>query len=256
MKKKILSIVVSSLFCFHASAETYTMMVAPGFPPFSDYGASGNIEGFDVDLVKAIAKEEGFTINIVAEKWTNLFKQLDAGNADILRGIYYDEKRAEKYQLSSPYFLHKTILLTKNKLDYASMSFDDFMLNKRISVLEASSMYESMKKTLLAKYPDVQVVESNSQFFAFKQMMMDKADYVYFTSEYAPVFTKNYPNYQYQTIALPDGLRTEFKRVFALRKDKPEFHQKIESGLKKIHQNGEYDRIYQKYFGSDESMKL
>lgn len=257
LKKKLLSAFVSGLFCAYASAEHYTMMTAAGFPPFSDYGVVEPVEGFDIDLLRAIGKEEGFTISVVIGKWSDLFKQLDAGNADILRGIYYSEKRAQDYLLTSPYFLHETILLTKSdNKGGGNNAFQELIADKKVSILHNSLMYESMKRTIMKQFPDIAPVETPTQFFAFKKMMMGQADYVYFTREYVSVFTRNYPQYQYQTITLPENLRTEFKRVFPIRKDNEALYRKIESGLKKVHQNGEYDRIYRKYFGHDESMKL
>lgn len=61
--------------------------------------------GFDMDLIRAIAKESGFAVNLVNTNWDGIIPALLAGNADmIISAMTITEERQKSVTFSDPYF--------------------------------------------------------------------------------------------------------------------------------------------------------
>ncbi|NLD82475.1 MAG: amino acid ABC transporter substrate-binding protein, partial [Smithella sp.] len=50
--------------------------------PMKMKGASGELTGFEIDMIKAISSEAGFQVKIVEVPWGKIFDELDAGKFD------------------------------------------------------------------------------------------------------------------------------------------------------------------------------
>ena len=82
--KKLLAAACScSCFCRSclgpvALAQSTTVLVAvdPSFPPFARLNAQGEPEGFDVDLMNALAAEAGFAVSFEAVQFRYLLSGL------------------------------------------------------------------------------------------------------------------------------------------------------------------------------------
>jgi polar amino acid transport system substrate-binding protein len=104
MKKILLVslvILVSAISLFGAK---YVVGTSADFPPF-EYVQSGEFMGFDIDLIKAIAAEMGFEIEIRDMSFDSLIAALVSGNLDIVvSGMTITAERAEVVSFSKPYW--------------------------------------------------------------------------------------------------------------------------------------------------------
>lgn len=104
MKKILLVslvILVSAISLFGAK---YVVGTSADFPPF-EYVQSGEFMGFDIDLIKAIAAEMGFEIEIRDMSFDSLIAALVSGNLDIvISGMTITAERAEVVSFSKPYW--------------------------------------------------------------------------------------------------------------------------------------------------------
>ena len=90
-----------------ALAQSTTVLVAvdPSFPPFARLNAQGEPEGFDVDLMNALAAEAGFAVSFEAVQFRYLLSGLVTHLYDIGAGcIFINEERASYVNFSQPYF--------------------------------------------------------------------------------------------------------------------------------------------------------
>ncbi len=93
------------------------------------------------------------------------------------------------------------------------------------------------------------VVNAGLPPFAFR------ADYVLGDGAAIAYFLKDYPEAdKIQRVAYDDPEKT--KASFAAPKGSVELMKKINTGLSNIRKNGTYDKIYAKWFGNDNSMKI
>lgn len=88
-----------------ASEETKKYIIATDvvFPPFEFQNNAGEYVGIDMDLLAAIAENQGFTYEIKPMILNNALQALEAGKIDaIMAGMSITEEREEKFDFSEP----------------------------------------------------------------------------------------------------------------------------------------------------------
>lgn len=84
------------------------------YPPFNDTDPSGNIVGFDVDVINAICAEIQAKCQIVAQDWDGLIPSLLMGKYDaIIAGMSITQERQAQVDFSEPYFSNTIAWLAK-----------------------------------------------------------------------------------------------------------------------------------------------
>ena len=109
-----------------AAAENYVVLMNPDFPPFDTTDPdSGELTGFDVDMVNAIAEDQGFTVEWKSMEFDSLIPALEAGNGDIVAsGMNGDvPERQEKVDFTEPYY--KSGLVVMVKADNTTINSED-----------------------------------------------------------------------------------------------------------------------------------
>jgi His/Glu/Gln/Arg/opine family amino acid ABC transporter permease subunit len=75
------------------------------YPPF-EYVENGRLQGFDIDLGDAIARELGVQSEWVQMEWAGIFPGLETGKFDlVITGVTITEERKKGLGFSRPYFL-------------------------------------------------------------------------------------------------------------------------------------------------------
>ena len=95
----------SSADAASVKGETFKAALEPTFPPFDTTDDRGKLTGRDVDLVNAIAEDQGFTVQWENLQFDGLIPALQAGNIDIIAsGMSINEKREKQVDFSDPYY--------------------------------------------------------------------------------------------------------------------------------------------------------
>ncbi|HDM32878.1 MAG TPA: transporter substrate-binding domain-containing protein, partial [Deltaproteobacteria bacterium] len=72
-------------------------------PPMEFLNSKGNIKGFDIEVMNAIAKEAGFKVEYRNTKWNNIFAGLKSSRFDAaISCIIVTRERAKRYAFSIP----------------------------------------------------------------------------------------------------------------------------------------------------------
>lgn len=88
-----------------AAQQTYVVGSGGTYRPFEFENSQKQLEGFDIDIIKAIAKAENFDIKLVNTPWEGIFATLSSGDRDIIiSGITITDKRQKMVDFSTPYF--------------------------------------------------------------------------------------------------------------------------------------------------------
>lgn len=83
------------------------------YPPFEFTDKNGAPIGYNVDLIRAIAKETGLKIRIVSAPWADIRRQFDEGSIDVI-SMFYSKDRAQIAQFAAPHaFLTYSIFVRK-----------------------------------------------------------------------------------------------------------------------------------------------
>ena len=86
-------------------AKTYIIATDTTFAPFEFQNAAGEFVGIDLDLLAAIAEDQGFEYELQALGFNAAVQALEAGQADgVIAGMSITEARKEKFDFSEAYF--------------------------------------------------------------------------------------------------------------------------------------------------------
>ena len=104
MKKTLLVLLVLLISVGFAFGVKYVVGTSADFPPF-EYVENGEFVGFDIDLIKAIAEEMGFEVEIRDMSFDSLIAALVSGNLDlVVSGMTITAEREEVVSFSKPYW--------------------------------------------------------------------------------------------------------------------------------------------------------
>ena len=91
--------------CSGSKGKTYKVGTEPTYPPFDTTNEDGDIIGFDMDLMKAIAKDQGFEVEFASFDFDALIPALKSDSADIvIAGMNITPERAKQVDFSDSYY--------------------------------------------------------------------------------------------------------------------------------------------------------
>ena len=108
------------------------------YEPF-EFTEDGEVVGFDIDVLKAVADSEGLETKVVDTAWETIVsgQSLDNGDCDVATGaMTITDERAAVMDFSDAYFEATQALLVKSGSGYASL---DDLAGKRIAVQEGTT---------------------------------------------------------------------------------------------------------------------
>ena len=86
-------------------AKTYVIATDTTFAPFEFENDNGEMVGIDLDLLAAIAEDQGFEYELQVIGFSAAVTALEAGEVDgVIAGMSITDERAQKYDFSEPYF--------------------------------------------------------------------------------------------------------------------------------------------------------
>lgn len=213
------------------------------FAPFEFQDEKGGTEyqGFDMDLIRAVAKEMGYKADIQNLNFDGLIPAMESGNIDLIAaGMSINDERKQQVDFSDPYYTSGlTIIVKKDNNDIKG--FKD-LEGKKIAVqIGTTGMTEAQK----IKGADVKALNSSAD--TFLELEAGHVDAVINdrpVNDYFMVQSKS------QDLKRLDDSLTSEEYGFAMKKGNTELAQKVNAALKTLKENGEYDKIYEKWFGT------
>lgn len=86
-------------------AKTYIIATDTTFAPFEFQNETGEYVGIDIELLAAVAEDQGFEYELQALGFNAAVQALEAGQADgVIAGMSITEERKEKFDFSEAYF--------------------------------------------------------------------------------------------------------------------------------------------------------
>ncbi|WP_188453973.1 transporter substrate-binding domain-containing protein [Virgibacillus oceani] len=226
----------------NGDAKKYTVGVDTTYPPF-EFQEDGEMKGIDIDLINAIAEDQGFEIEIEAMDFSGIIPAMQAGQLDIgMGGMSITEKRKETVDFSDPYFESGlSLVVAKDNSDITSIGD---LKGKTIAVKKGTTgaNYATENKEEYG-YEIIQVNDSTSMF----QEVANGS---------AAALLEDYPVIQYAIAksdldlkVAGDKLNGDNYGISVLKGENDELLKKINDGLANLKENGNYDEIISKYLG-------
>lgn len=206
---------------------------------FQDEGQK-EYQGFDMDLIRAIGKEMGYDVEIQNLGFDGLIPALQGKNIDaIISGMSINDERKQNVLFSDPYYRSGLTMVVRDN-ETAIKSFQD-LKGKKVAVQIGTTSADEVKKI-----DGVEIKELNTPADCFMELKAGGVDAVVNDRPVNDYYiTKN--NAQ-GVKALEEKLTAEDYGI-AIGKDNKELQQKVNDALKKLKENGEYDKIFAKWFG-------
>lgn len=232
----------------HADEEKrYIVGVDTSHTPYALRDEKGLPTGFDVDIINAIAKEEGFSVVFIPTSWNGIFERLNDGSRDMIAsGVTVTPSREALMDFSEPLAQYQFTLLGKSDSPYQTVND---LSGQKIAIVAGTSLTGMLKGYLTDI--EYELVEYPSTFLAFRSVLNGETAAVFdhgaALDYYASTMPDNYFSGRLKKIAIPFN-RTN-KVAIAVRKGNDELREKINSGLNKIKNNGLYSSIKSKWYG-------
>ncbi|WP_247927205.1 ABC transporter substrate-binding protein/permease [Streptococcus constellatus] len=223
----------------------YTIASDSSFAPFVFQDSNNKYTGIDMDLIKAIAKDQGFSIEITNPGFDAALNAVQSGQADgMIAGMSVTDARKETFDFSEPYYTANAILAVKESSTIAS--YKD-LKGKTIGVKNGTASQTFLTKNQ-SKY------DYKIKTFADASSMYDSLN-----SGSVDAVMDDEPVIKY-SISQGQKLKTPIKgtpigdTAFAVKKgSNPELIQMFNNGLANIKKNGQYQKILDKYLKKSNS---
>ncbi len=130
MKKLLILILVAVLLftftgCETSSDDVYTIAMDTTFKPFEYMDEEGNFVGIDVDILNAIALDQGIEFQLDSIGFDAALSAVQSGQADgIMAGCSITEERKLTYDFSDPYY-DSSIIMGVASTDTTISSYED-----------------------------------------------------------------------------------------------------------------------------------
>lgn len=229
-----------------AAAQDATTNIVVGadttFPPFETQ-TNGEVTGFDIDMIRAIAKAENMTVTLKTLPFNGIIPSLQAGSIDAaVAGITIKTSRMQNVDFSNAYYKSGLSVLVKK--DSEIKSFDD-LKGHVVATKKATSSVDYLAEH---DFPSDYIKQFQNIDAAYQALMTGGADAVIFDNPVNINFKTAHDN-----VKTVGPLLTGEYYGIAISKKKPDLAAKINDGLAKIQENGEYHELFVKYFGGDVS---
>jgi len=220
--------------------KTLRVATEPAFPPFEFQQNGGELQGFSIDLMKAIATAANFQVDFQSLPFDGIIPALQAKTVDVaISSITITQERSKTVDFSRPYF--KAGLAIAIRTDNQEINSFESLQNKKIAVQIGTTGAETAKTV-----PGAQVSSFDSAPLALQELLNGNVDAVI---NDAPVTLYAINTANLQGIKVIQQLLTEEFYGIATAKKSP-YLSLINQGLTKVLENGNYQQIYQKWFKS------
>jgi len=223
---------------------TYIAVTEPTFPPFDTTDEDGNIVGFDMDLLNAIAEDQGFKVEYLSMGFDALIPALQAKNADIIAAGMNaeDPERQAKVDFSTTYYDSALVVVVKEDSTTIN-SIDDLTPDMKVASQIATTGGD--KVTELAESGAIaEAVILDAFTTCMLQLQNGDVSAVIIDKPVAEAYINKQPG-TVKAVGEPMGAESY---GFAVQKGNQELLDKINAGLQNMIDNGTYDALVEKWF--------
>ena len=246
-KKTLLALALSvsaAALSTQAFAETLKVGTHPTFAPFEFSDQDGNVIGFDLDVIKAIAKANGDEIQIESMPFDGLIPSLLTGNIDvIISGMTITDARKKRVLFTDGYYdSNLSYLIKKDKADVYTSA--EALKGKTVCV-QIGTTGHAFADTITPG----NVKALNNESDAILELSNGGCEAVINDRPVNLYYLK-----KSNLDTLVDVVDPKFKENvdsfgIAVRKGNNELLEKLNKGLKDLQASGELDKIHVKWFG-------
>lgn len=227
-----------------APAKVYVVGTDAAYAPFEFQNEKGEIVGFSIDLLQAVAAKGGFEVKFVNTPWEGIFNALQQGDRDLLiSSITITDERKQTMDFSNPYFDAYQLIAVKATSKVAK--FDD-LKKLKVGVQTGTTGDEVVTKLQGKNSANVKRFESTP--LALKELEAGGVDAVVADNGVVINYVTNNAAANFKTVS--DSAFAPEQYGIAVKKGNAELLEKVNKGIAAIKADGSYDQVYAKTFGA------
>ena len=227
-----------------APAKVYVVGTDAAYAPFESQNEKGEIVGFDIDVVKAVAAKAGIEVKFVNTPWEGIFNTLAQGDRDLLvSAITITDERKQTMDFSAPYFDAKQLIAVKENSKIKALAD---LKKLKVGVQTGTTGDEVVTKLIGKNSANIKRFESTP--LALKELEAGGVDAVVADNGVVIHYVANNAGSKFRTV--DDTSFTPEQYGLAVKKGNAELMEKINTALAAIKADGSYDKIFASYFGA------
>jgi polar amino acid transport system substrate-binding protein len=215
-------------------------------PPHSFINEEGDWVGFDVDIAEALAREMGVKLERVKVDELTRISYLQEGKIDVaVASMSHTIEREEEIDFSQTYFWsHQTFLVKKGKIGSLHG-----LVGKKVGMDRGSSAIGNWQVWLKTHgYPDdPQITEFGDKRAAVQAVKQGSIAGWAEDYEILASYAKGDPSL---TVLSGEGIGVKLDGIGVPENDS-KLRDEVNYALQRIETSGEYDRIYDRWFGPE-----
>ena len=245
--KSLFKVSVAALalaFSLSSTAAEKKLIVATdtAFVPF-EFKQGDKYVGFDVDLWDAVAKELKLDYTLKPMDFSGIIPALQTRNIDLaLAGITITDERKKAIEFSDGYYKSGLLVMVRNN-ENDIKGIDD--LNGKVVAVKSGTGSVDYAKTHI-KAKDLRQFPNIDN--AYMELGTNRADAVLHDTPNILYFINTAGKGRFKAVG--DSIEAQQYGV-AFPKGSDDLREKVNGALKTLKENGTYNQIYKKWFGSE-----
>lgn len=229
----------TSIYPSNFQKDTIYFKANYDYPPYHFLDSDSKPTGFSVDILEAISKTMGLNIKLELDNWTQVRIDLENERIDGVVGMSYSPDRSKKANFSAPYIYITHSIFTRKNSDIKSV---DDIKNKQVIVIKGDIMHDYLISNKITNY----IIPVKNYQNALRLLSAGEYDCALITKLHGQYAIKEF---NLSNLTPVGGSIQPKEACFAIRFGREDILAQINDGLQTIKSTGEYDQLYDKWFG-------
>ncbi|NEU27503.1 transporter substrate-binding domain-containing protein [Paenibacillus ottowii] len=216
------------------------------YPPYNFLNDNKELDGFDVDIAKELAKRIGVKVEFTAQEFSGLIPSLQKKKFDaVVSQVAITEDRKKAIDFTDPYITNHVNIIVNSKTNDIT-KLEDFK-GKTIGVGLGTNDESYLRNEVLPKVGDFEIKTYDDVITSLKDLNSGRIDAT-INNLYAlkPIIDKN----GFQIKAVGEPVKSDQAAV-AINQNTPELKEALNKALKEMKEDGTYKTIFKKWFGEE-----
>jgi polar amino acid transport system substrate-binding protein len=235
-----------------------TGVLMENYPPFSFLNEQNQLDGFDVDVAKAVAQRLGVKLKLETPSWDVIAAGRWSGRYDIcVCSMTPSKARAEVFDFPVEYYQSPAVIVVNAKDKEITAGKD--LSGKKVGVISASTYEAYLNKDLVIEgaedkplsYPfdNVQVAPYDNETVAFQDLALGTG--VRLDAMITNLITARERIAQDPRFKIAGDTLYAEPNVVAIEKGDPQWNAKVTEVITQLKTDGTLSKISQKWIGAD-----
>lgn len=246
--KKFLCLLLTSIFCaniFAADIKNIRFATEATYPPFEFVDESGQIQGFDIDLAKALCQQMKAQCTFTNQSFNSLIPSLKLGKFDaIIATLSMTPERMKQVSFTNSYY--------EPSVSFVAPVNKHYVLANVPGKIVGAQLGSTMEKYLQEKYAGKITIKTYASIQeAFLDLVSGRVDLVLADTAVAHAWLIDNNDKQFGVVETPIVDHQYLGSGYGIAVDhkNSDLLNALNAALADIKKNGMYEKLVHKYFG-------